>query len=66
MKSHLQPQVKDNITEAETDLGMDCMKSMLFSMHVMESLGLKVKKPMVLHIDNKGMVDLVNNWSMTG
>ena len=66
MKSHLQPRVKDNVTEAETDAGTDCAKSMLFAMHVMESLELKVRKPMVLHIDNKGTVDLVNNWSVTG
>ena len=35
-------------------------------MHILESLNLKVKKPMILYIDNKGTVDLVNNWSVGG
>ena len=29
-------------------------------------MGLKVKKPMILHVDNKGAVDLANNWSVGG
>jgi hypothetical protein len=32
----------------------------------MESIGLKVKKLMILKIDNKGAVDLANNWSIGG
>ena len=30
----------------------------------MDSLELKVKFPMILQLDNKGAVDLVNNWSV--
>mmetsp|Transcript_17360 Transcript_17360/g.32063 ORF Transcript_17360/g.32063 Transcript_17360/m.32063 type:complete len:94 (+) Transcript_17360:1156-1437(+) len=30
------------------------------------SLGLKVKLPMVLHIDNKGVVDFSRSWSTGG
>ena len=30
------------------------------------SLGLKVKTPMILEMDNKGAVDLANNWSVGG
>jgi hypothetical protein len=37
---------------------------MLFLMRVMESIGLKVKKHTTLWIDNKGAVDLTNNWSI--
>lgn len=33
---------------------------------MLESLGLKVKVPMVPKVDNKGVVDLVNNWSVGG
>ena len=39
---------------------------MLFVMHTIESLGLKVEKPMILKVDNKGAVDLINNWSVGG
>jgi hypothetical protein len=36
-------------------------------MRVLESIGLKVKKPMMLYNDNKGAVeDLMNNWSVGG
>ena len=35
-------------------------------MHVLESIQLKVKLPMVLEIDNKDTVDLANNWSVGG
>jgi hypothetical protein len=29
-------------------------------------MGLKVKLPMILEMDNKGAVDLANNWSFGG
>jgi hypothetical protein len=29
-------------------------------------MGLKVKKPMILEMDNKGAVDLSKNWSVSG
>ena len=35
-------------------------------MRLLILLGLKVKLPMVLEMDNKGAVDLANNWSMGG
>jgi hypothetical protein len=39
---------------------------MLFAMRVLESIGLKVKKPMLLELDNKEAVDLSHNWSVSG
>jgi hypothetical protein len=39
---------------------------MLFDMRFIESMGLKVKKPMILEIDNKGAGDLMHNWSVGG
>ena len=39
---------------------------MLYAKHVIESVGLKVKLPMILECDNKGAVDLANNWSSGG
>ena len=35
-------------------------------MRVLESMGLKVKKPMILQVDNRGAKDLMNNWSVGG
>ena len=32
----------------------------------MELIGLRVKKPMILEIDNKGVVGLANDWSVDG
>jgi hypothetical protein len=55
-----------SITEAELVSGADCAQDMLFAMRVLESMGLKVKKPMKLYIDNKGAVDYANNWSTSG
>jgi hypothetical protein len=39
---------------------------MLFDMLVLESMGSKVNKPMILEKDNKGAVDLSKNWSVLG
>jgi hypothetical protein len=32
----------------------------------MESIGLKVKVPMILQVDNQGVRELINNWSVGG
>jgi hypothetical protein len=39
---------------------------MLFEMRIPESMGLKVKKPMILNVDNKRAKDLCDNWSVGG
>jgi hypothetical protein len=65
-KSHLQTTMTLSVTEAETVAAVECVQDMLFGMHLLESMGLKVKKPMVLEIDNKGAKDLVHNWSIGG
>ena len=39
---------------------------MMFVMRVLESMGLHVKKPMILQVDNKGAHDLTHNWSIGG
>jgi hypothetical protein len=66
MKSIGQKSVTLSVTEAELSAGTSCAQDMLFAMRVIESLGLKVKKPMILEMDNKGAVDLSNNWSVGG
>ena len=55
-----------SVTEAEVVAGVECAQQMLFEKNVIESMGLKVKLPMILWMDNKGAVDLFNNWSVTG
>jgi hypothetical protein len=66
MKSKQQKSVMLSTAEAELVSGMQYAQDMLFIMGVLESIRLKVKKPMVLQIDNKGAVDLANNWSIGG
>jgi hypothetical protein len=39
---------------------------MLFKMQILESMGLKVKKSMILNVDNKGAKDVCDNWSVGG
>lgn len=65
-KSRMQNCVTLSVTEAEFVSGTQCAQDMLFEMRVLESIGLKVKKPMILEIDNKGAVDLSHNWSVNG
>ena len=36
----------------------EAMQIMLFSMHVLEAIGLHVRKPMILWVDSKGALDL--------
>jgi hypothetical protein len=64
MKSCMQGSVTLNVTSAEFVSGTQCAQEMLFDMRVLESMGLKVKKPMILEMDNKGAVDLSKNWSV--
>ena len=65
-KSVMQKIVALSVTEAELMAGVQCAQDMLYIMHLLESIGLKVKKPMILRMDNKGAVDLANNWSIGG
>ena len=65
-KSGMQKSVALSVTEAEASAGIACAQDMLFIMKLLESMGLKVKKPMILEIDNKGTVDLANNWCSSG
>jgi hypothetical protein len=62
----MQESVTLDVTSAEFVSGTQCAQEMLFDMRVLESMGLKVKKPMILEMDNKGAVDLSKNWSILG
>jgi hypothetical protein len=39
---------------------------MMYAKRLLESMDLQVKLPMILEMDNKGAVDLVNNYSVGG
>jgi hypothetical protein len=61
-----QSSVTLSTAESELVSGTACAQDMLYCMRILESIGLKVKKPMILEIDNKGAVGLANNWSVGG
>ena len=65
-KSNGQKSVTLSTAEAELASCTACAQDMLYEMRVLESIGLKVKLPMILENDNKGAVDLINNWSVGG
>ena len=46
--------------------GTSCAQDMLYTCRILESLGLKVQKPMILYVDNRGAVELANNWTVGG
>ena len=62
----MQKFVTMSVTEAECVAGTSCVQDMMFGKRLLESMGLKVKLPMVLYMDNKGGVDIFNNRSIAG
>ena len=64
MKSSAQKSVALSVCEAEQSSGM-CTRH-AYCKNLLELMGLKVKLPMLLEMDNKGVVDLANNWSVGG
>ena len=60
------PIVALSVTEAELFAATMAAQDMLFSMRVLEGMGLQVEKHMILEIDNKGAKDLIDNWSVGG
>ena len=58
-RSSTQRTVTLSVTEVEGAAGVTCAQDMLYVYHLIESLGQKVKLPMVLEMDNKGAVQRV-------
>ena len=54
------------MTEAELFSKLMCAQDMLFVMMIINSMGLKVKLPIKLEIDNKGAKHILHNWSVGG
>eukprot|EP00957_Ditylum_brightwellii_P205908 15345960-Ditylum_brightwellii.AAC.1 len=65
-KSKMMPIVALSVTEAELFAAVQCAQDMMCAMCVLNGMGLQVKLPMILYIDNKGAKDFVNNWSVGG
>ena len=63
-KSSTQKSVALSVCEAEQTAGVLCAQDMLYDRHIIKLMGLNVKLPMILEMDNKGAVDLANNWSI--
>ena len=55
-----------SVMEAESTAGMIIAQDMLSVYQLLLSLELEVELPMILDMDNKGAVDLANNWSVGG
>jgi len=62
----MQDTMKLSVTEAELDSATTNVQDMLFVRQIIESMGLTVKLPMILRVDNQGVRDLINNWSVGG
>ena len=54
------------VTEAEGASCVQCAQDMLYDMHILELMELKVAKPMILECGNIRCVDLANNWTVGG
>ena len=55
-----------SMAEGELIAACNTAQIMLFVMHVLEDMGLHVKKPMILHVDSKGAIDLTYRWDISG
>ena len=55
-----------SVTKAEGAAGFMVSQDMLYVYRLLQSLGLETELPMIFEMDNKGAVDLTNNWSMGG
>ena len=66
MQSGQQNTVTLSVCEAELMAAVQCAQDMLYVYRIMTSIGLKVITPMILEVDNRGTVDLANNWSIGG
>jgi hypothetical protein len=52
--------------QRELNAAIICVQDMLYTKNLLASIRLKVKLPMVLEIDNKGAVDLINSFTVGG
>jgi hypothetical protein len=65
-RSKMMPIIALSVMEAELYAAVQCAMDMMYIWRVMTAMGLTVKLPMILEVDNKGCVDFCNNWSVAG
>jgi hypothetical protein len=65
-RSATQKMVALSSCEAELNAALLCAQDMMYQKNTLESIGLKVELPMILEMDNMGVVNLVNNFSVGG
>ena len=62
-RSATQKHVTLSITEEEQAAAVVCAQYMMYQKHLLESMSIQVEFPMILEIDNQGVVDQANSWS---
>jgi hypothetical protein len=65
-RSSMQKIVAVSVTEEELFAATSNAQDMMYVKRLFESIRLRVHLPMILEVDNKGAVDLVNNFSVGG
>ena len=55
-----------SVTEVELIQIVKCAQDMFFIWQLLTDMGLKVTLPMILESDNKGAINIINNWSSSG
>jgi hypothetical protein len=66
VKSMMQDVPSLSVTESELASATSCAQYLMYVKKYLESIGLEVELPMILEVDNKGAVDLINGYSTTG
>ena len=54
------------VAEAKLIALAQVIQEMLYVMHILESMNLKVRKPMIVESNNKGTIDFCNSWTVRG
>jgi hypothetical protein len=65
-RSATQKTVALSSCKAELNAAVLCVQDMMYQRNTLESIGLNDELPMILEMDNKGAVDLVNSFSVGG
>ncbi len=65
-RSATQKMVALSSCKADLNAAVLCAQDMMYQKNMLESIGLKVELPMILEMDNKEAVDLVNSFSVGG
>jgi len=65
-RSTMQKIVALSVTKAELIAATSNAQDMIYMKRLLESMNLQVKLPMILEVDNKGAVYLINNYSVGG